>query len=43
MAVIAEEDDDKRLSYMLKDVKKREWLLDILDSDDLTLLITKIY
>jgi len=38
MAVIgAKENDNNNLLYMLKDVKKRQWLADIFDSDDLTI------
>jgi len=38
IAVIgAKENDNNNLLYMLKDVKKRQWLADIFDSDDLTI------
>ena len=38
MAVIgAEEDDDNKALVYIKGCEKREWLVDIFDSDDLTI------
>jgi len=38
MAVIGvEEDDDKKAFVYVKGCEKREWLVDILDNDDLTI------